>query len=79
MFEENHSGYNKFSAADRRAQFEKLEYTEEDYQKELEHIEQVKLLIFQYTGTPKLFLVTEWTARSALHAKYASKTSSCNM
>lgn len=32
------------TAADRRAQFEKLEYTEEDYQKELEHIEQVKLL-----------------------------------
>ncbi|KAB1226377.1 4-hydroxy-3-methylbut-2-en-1-yl diphosphate synthase, chloroplastic [Morella rubra] len=30
-----------FTAADRRAQFEKLEYTEEDYQKELEHIEQV--------------------------------------
>ncbi|KAF8412604.1 hypothetical protein HHK36_000573 [Tetracentron sinense] len=28
-------------AADRRAQFEKLEYTDEDYQKELEHIEQV--------------------------------------
>ncbi|KAK1319704.1 hypothetical protein QJS10_CPB04g02004 [Acorus calamus] len=28
-------------AADRRAQFEKLDYTEEDYQKELEHIEQV--------------------------------------
>jgi (E)-4-hydroxy-3-methylbut-2-enyl-diphosphate synthase len=27
--------------ADRRAQFEKLEYTEEDYQEELEHIEQV--------------------------------------
>ncbi len=24
--------------ADRRAQFEKLEYTEEDYQEELEHI-----------------------------------------
>jgi hypothetical protein len=55
MSEENRSGYNKFGAADRRAQFEKLEYTEEDYQKELEHIEQVKLLIFQYTGTPKLF------------------------
>lgn len=78
MFEENRSGYNKFGAADRRAQFEKLEYTEEDYQKELEHIEQVKLLIFQYTGTPKLFLVTEWIAMSPLHAKYASKTSSCN-
>lgn len=31
-----------FIAADRRAQFEKLEYTEEDYEKELEHIEQVK-------------------------------------
>lgn len=28
-------------AADRRAQFEKLEYTDEDYQKELEHIEKV--------------------------------------
>lgn len=28
--------------ADRRAQFEILEYTEDDYQKELEHIEQVK-------------------------------------
>jgi hypothetical protein len=27
--------------ADRRAQFEKLEYTELDYQEELEHIEQV--------------------------------------
>lgn len=31
-------------AADRRAQFESLEYTEEDYQKELEHIEKVKHL-----------------------------------
>jgi len=30
------------STADRRAQFETLEYTEEDYQKELEHIEKVK-------------------------------------
>ncbi|CAN1346455.1 4-hydroxy-3-methylbut-2-en-1-yl diphosphate synthase (ferredoxin), chloroplastic [Linum perenne] len=28
-------------SADRRAQFEQLEYTEDDYQKELEHIEQV--------------------------------------
>jgi hypothetical protein len=28
-------------AADRRAQFEQLEYTEDDYQKELEHIEKV--------------------------------------
>ena len=28
-------------AADRRAQFEKLEYTEEDYQEELRHIEEV--------------------------------------
>lgn len=27
--------------ADRRAQFEQLEYTEDDYQKELEHIEKV--------------------------------------
>ncbi|KAK6144422.1 hypothetical protein DH2020_021242 [Rehmannia glutinosa] len=27
--------------ADRRAQFEKLEYRKDDYQKELEHIEQV--------------------------------------
>lgn len=33
-------------AADRRAQFEKLEYTDEDYQKELEHIEEVKSLFF---------------------------------
>lgn len=32
-----------FNAADRRAQFEQLEYTEEDYQKELEHIEEVEL------------------------------------
>lgn len=32
------------AAADRRAQFELLEYTEQDYQKELEHIEQVKPL-----------------------------------
>lgn len=32
-------------AADRRAQFEQLEYTEDDYQKELEHIEQVILLL----------------------------------
>ncbi|KAJ0021566.1 hypothetical protein Pint_32178 [Pistacia integerrima] len=32
---------NPGNFADRRAQFEKLEYTEEDYQKELEHIEQV--------------------------------------
>lgn len=31
-----------FNAADRRAQFEQLEYTEEDYQKELEHIEEVE-------------------------------------
>lgn len=33
------------AVADRRAQFEQLEYTEEDYQKELEHIEQVKPFI----------------------------------
>ncbi|GER34822.1 4-hydroxy-3-methylbut-2-en-1-yl diphosphatesynthase [Striga asiatica] len=32
---------NPGNFADRRAQFETLEYTEEDYQKELEHIEQV--------------------------------------
>ncbi|KAL1361595.1 hypothetical protein HN51_009944 [Arachis hypogaea] len=32
---------NPGNFADRRAQFEKLIYTEEDYQKELEHIEQV--------------------------------------
>ncbi|GMH07109.1 hypothetical protein Nepgr_008949 [Nepenthes gracilis] len=32
---------NPGNFADRRAQFEKLEYTEEDYQKELEHIEAV--------------------------------------
>ncbi|CAK9872348.1 unnamed protein product [Sphagnum jensenii] len=32
---------NPGNFADRRAQFEKLEYTEEDYQEELEHIEQV--------------------------------------
>lgn len=32
---------NPGNFADRRAQFEKLEYTEDDYQKELEHIEQV--------------------------------------
>ncbi|KAI9077063.1 hypothetical protein K1719_040885 [Acacia pycnantha] len=32
---------NPGNFADRRAQFEKLEYTEEDYDKELEHIEQV--------------------------------------
>lgn len=32
---------NPGNFADRRAQFEKLEYTDEDYQKELEHIEQV--------------------------------------
>ncbi|XP_038895330.1 4-hydroxy-3-methylbut-2-en-1-yl diphosphate synthase (ferredoxin), chloroplastic [Benincasa hispida] len=32
---------NPGNFADRRAQFEKLEYTEEDYQKELEHIEEV--------------------------------------
>lgn len=31
-------------AADRRAQFEKLEYTDDDYQKELEHIEKVENL-----------------------------------
>lgn len=37
-----------FLAADRRAQFEKLEFTDEDYQKELEHIEQVKPLIKQF-------------------------------
>ncbi|XP_050203714.1 4-hydroxy-3-methylbut-2-en-1-yl diphosphate synthase (ferredoxin), chloroplastic [Mercurialis annua] len=32
---------NPGNFADRRAQFEELEYTEDDYQKELEHIEQV--------------------------------------
>ena len=32
---------NPGNFADRRAQFEKLEYTDDDYQKELEHIEQV--------------------------------------
>lgn len=32
---------NPGNFADRRAQFEKLEYTEEDYQNELEHIEEV--------------------------------------
>ncbi|XP_028808018.1 4-hydroxy-3-methylbut-2-en-1-yl diphosphate synthase (ferredoxin), chloroplastic isoform X1 [Neltuma alba] len=32
---------NPGNFADRRAQFEKLEYTEEDYEKELEHIERV--------------------------------------
>lgn len=32
---------NPGNFADRRAQFEKLEYTDEDYEKELEHIEQV--------------------------------------
>lgn len=32
-----------FVAADRRAQFEQLEYTEDDYQKELEHIEEVSI------------------------------------
>ncbi|XP_048491735.1 4-hydroxy-3-methylbut-2-en-1-yl diphosphate synthase (ferredoxin), chloroplastic isoform X2 [Beta vulgaris subsp. vulgaris] len=32
---------NPGNFADRRAQFETLEYTEEDYQKEIEHIEQV--------------------------------------
>ncbi|KAK6144399.1 hypothetical protein DH2020_021219 [Rehmannia glutinosa] len=32
---------NPGNFADRRAQFEKLEYSEDDYQKELEHIEQV--------------------------------------
>ncbi|KAF6167890.1 hypothetical protein GIB67_027668 [Kingdonia uniflora] len=32
---------NPGNFADRRAQFEKLEYTEDDYDKELEHIEQV--------------------------------------
>lgn len=32
-----------FFPADRRAQFENLEYTEDDYQKELEHIEEVRL------------------------------------
>ncbi|XP_008807336.1 4-hydroxy-3-methylbut-2-en-1-yl diphosphate synthase (ferredoxin), chloroplastic [Phoenix dactylifera] len=32
---------NPGNFADRRAQFQKIEYTEDDYQKELEHIEQV--------------------------------------
>uniref|UniRef100_A0A0D6QS91 4-hydroxy-3-methylbut-2-en-1-yl diphosphate synthase (ferredoxin), chloroplastic n=1 Tax=Araucaria cunninghamii TaxID=56994 RepID=A0A0D6QS91_ARACU len=32
---------NPGNFADRRAQFQKLEYTEDDYQKELEHIEEV--------------------------------------
>jgi len=32
---------NPGNFADRRAQFQKLEYTDEDYQKELEHIEEV--------------------------------------
>lgn len=40
-----------FIAADRRAQFEKLEYTEDDYQKELEHIEQVKPWIYKYMAS----------------------------
>ena len=31
-----------FIAADSRTQFEKLEYIEEDYQKELEQIEKVR-------------------------------------
>lgn len=31
-------------AADRRAKFETLEYTEDEYQQELQHIEQVKTL-----------------------------------
>lgn len=37
-----------FCPADRRAQFERLEYTEEDYQKELEHIEEVRLFNNSY-------------------------------
>jgi (E)-4-hydroxy-3-methylbut-2-enyl-diphosphate synthase len=36
-----------FIAADRRAQFEKLEYTDDDYQKELEHIEKVRPFLYQ--------------------------------
>lgn len=31
-----------FISADRRAQFEELEYTDDEYQKELEHIEKVR-------------------------------------
>lgn len=34
-------------AADRRAQFVQLEYGEEDYQKELEHIEEVRTFIYR--------------------------------
>ena len=34
-------------AADRRAQFEELEYTDDDYQKELEHIEKVRPFLSQ--------------------------------
>jgi hypothetical protein len=45
--------------ADRRAQFEILEYTEDDYQKELEHIEQVEppvLFIFSSDASKVYFL-----------------------
>jgi len=42
-------------AADRRAQFEKLEYTDDDYKKELDHIEKVEklslLVLFQSMWT----------------------------
>lgn len=39
--------------ADRRAQFETIEYTEDEYQKELQHIEQV--------GRKKAFLLLDET------------------
>lgn len=44
--------------ADRRAQFEILEYTDDDYQKELEHIEQVEppvWFIFSFDASKSLF------------------------
>lgn len=41
----NISSTRLYIVADRRAQFEQIEYTDDEYQKELEHIEQVILLI----------------------------------
>lgn len=53
-------------SADRRAQFEKLEYTDEDYQKELEHIEKVKQSMSFHLWLFLLFafLLLLWTFHS---------------
>ncbi|KAH1219006.1 4-hydroxy-3-methylbut-2-en-1-yl diphosphate synthase (ferredoxin), chloroplastic [Glycine max] len=48
---------NPGNFADRRAQFETLEYTEEDYQKELEHIEKMRPTTIDTSGSGLWFRV----------------------